>query len=312
MSQKILNKINLIELGPNKLAELLLEVSTGSADIKRRLRLELSFQISATELGKDVRKRLVAIRKSKSYAGWRKRKLLVKDLQTQVEMICDKVAIDDPTLALELLWDFMGLAPSVYQRVDDSRGEVSTVFSAALGRLSDIAPLAVVDPEVLASQVWCALQDNSYGEFDGIIALTAPTLGSDGLTYLKKSAITYQNTPEEEGEDHPALIFLRSLRAKDNQPDTPKIRKVKVWLQDIALAQGDAEAYAAQHSAEDLVLPDVAAEIAQIWLDAKRHDEALALLERADLGAEADSVEAWDAAYIRCCLLYTSPSPRDS
>ena len=301
MSQKVLNKINLIELGPNKLAELLLEVSTGSADIKRRLRLELSFQISAVELGKDVRKRLMAIRKSKSYAGWRKRKSLVKDLQTQVGMICDKVAIDDPTLALELLWDFMGLAPSVYQRGDDSRGEVSAVFRAALERLSNIAQLAVVDPEVFASQVWCALQDNSYGEFDGVIALTAPTLGSEGLTYLKQSVITYQNSPEEgRSEDHPALIFLRSLRAEDNQPDTPEIRQVKVWLQDIALAQGDAEAYAAQHSAEDLILPDVAAEIAQIWLDTKRHDEALALLEGADLGAEADSVDAWDAAYIRC------------
>ena len=301
MSQKILNKINLIELGPSRLAELLLEVSTGSADIKRRLRLELSFQISATELGKDVRKRLVAIRKSKSYAGWRKRKLLVKDLQTQVEMICDKVAIDDPTLALELLWDFVGLAPSVYQRVDDSRGEVSTVFRAALQRISDIAPLAVVDPEVLASQVWCALQDNSYGEFDELISLIAPTLGSEGLTYLKQSVITYQNSPEEgRSEDHPALIFLRSLRAEENQPDTPKMQQVKAWLQDIALAQGDAEAYAAQHSAEDLILPDVAAEIAQIWLDAKRHDEALALLEGADLDAKADGIDAWDAAYIRC------------
>ena len=301
MSQKILNKINLIELGPNKLAELLLEVSTGSADIKRRLRLELSFQISATELGKDVRKRLVAIRKSKSYAGWRRRKSLVKDLQTQVEMICDKVAIDDPTLALELLWDFISLAPSVYQRVDDSRGEVSTVFSAALERLSNIAPLAVVDPEVLASQVWSALQDNSYGEFDGIIALIAPTLGSEGLTYLKQSVVTYQNNSEEGGsEDHPALIFLRSLRAEDNHPGTPKMQQVKVWLQDIALAQGDAEAYAALQGAEDLILPDVAAEIAQIWLDAKRHDEALALLEGADLDGEADSSEAWDTVYIRC------------
>ena len=182
MSQKTLNRANLIELGPNKLAELLLEVSTGSADIKRRLRLELSFQISPTELGKDVRKRLVAIRKSKSYAGWRKRKLLVKDLQTQVDMICNKVAVDDPTLGLELLWEFIALAPSVYERVDDSRGEVAAVFGAALVRLSAIAPLAAVGPKALATQVWCALQDNLYGEFDGLIALMAPALGDEGLT----------------------------------------------------------------------------------------------------------------------------------
>ena len=301
MSQKTLNKSNLIELGPNKLAELLLEVSTGSADIKRRLRLELSFQISPTELGKDVRKRLVAIRKSKTYAGWRKRKSLVKDLQTQVDMICNKVAVDNPTLGLELLWEFIALAPSVYERVDDSRGEVAAVFGAALVRLSAIAPLAVVDPNALATQVWCALQDNLYGEFDGLIALMAPTLGDEGLTHLKQSVVTYQNNPEtDEGEDHAALIFLRSLRGEDSQPNTRKIRLVQTWLQDIAQAQGDAETYIAQYTAQDLLLPGVAAEIAQIWLEAERQDEALALLEATDLDAAPEGIDAWDTAYIRC------------
>ena len=185
MSQKTLNKINLIELGPSKLAELLLEVSTGSADIKRRLRLELSFQIGTTELGKDVRKRISAIQKSKTYAGWRKRKSLVKDLKVQVNMICDKIAINDQTLAAELLWEFIALAPSVYERVDDSRGEVLAVFSSALERLSAILPVTVIDPETLASQVWSALQDNLYGEFDGIIDLMAPALGQKGLARLK-------------------------------------------------------------------------------------------------------------------------------
>tara|TARA_B100000767_G_scaffold23641_1_gene20937 strand:+ start:1213 stop:2640 length:1428 start_codon:yes stop_codon:yes gene_type:complete len=301
MSQKTLNKSNLIELGPNKLAELLLEVSTGSSDIKRRLRLELSFQISPNELGKDVRKRLVAIRKSKSYAGWRKRKSLVKDLQTQVDMICNKVAVDNPTLGLELLWEFIALAPSVYERVDDSRGEVAAVFGAALVRLSAIAPLAVVDPNALATQVWCALQDNLYGEFDGLIALMAPTLGDEGLTHLKQSVVTYQNNPEiDEGEDHAALIFLRSLRGEDSQPNTRKIRLVQTWLQDIAQAQGDAETYIAQYTAQDLLLPGVAAEIAQIWLEAERQDEALALLEATDLDAAPEGIDAWDTAYIRC------------
>ena len=37
MSKKNLNKANLVALGPDPLADLLLEVSTGSAGIKRRL-----------------------------------------------------------------------------------------------------------------------------------------------------------------------------------------------------------------------------------------------------------------------------------
>ena len=301
MSQKTLNKINLTALGPDKLAGLLLEVSTGSADIKRRLRLELSFEMGSAELGIDVRKRLVAIRKSKTYAGWRKRKSLVKDLQILVDMICDKIAVDDPSLALELLWEFVAIAPSVSERVDDSRGEVAAVFEAACARFAEIAPLAVIDPRALASQVWVALLNNVYGEFDGIIDLVAPALGKDGLAHLKQSVITYQDEPDMDGcGDHAALTFLRSLRGEDTQPNARKIRQVKAWLQDIAVAQGDAEAYVAQYTDQDLLLPDVAAEIAQIWMDKERHHDVLNLLNAVDVDSVSDGVDAWDAAYVRC------------
>ena len=303
MSQKTLNKTNLTALGPSKLADLLLEVSTGSAEIKRRLRLELSHQLGPAELGRDVRKRLVAIRKSKTYAGWRKRKSLVKDLQTQANMICDKIAVDDPTLALELLWEFVAIAPSVYERVDDSRGEVSAVFMSARARFADIAPLAVVDPKVQATQVWVALQDNLYGEFDGIIDLMAPALGNVGLEHLKSLVIAYQDAAEPDADqDHEALIFLRSLRGEDSQPNAQKIRFIKACLQDIAVAQGDADAYVAQYTQQDLRRPDVAAEIAHLWIDANRGDDALDLLEAAEREGSAEERDAWDTAYIRCLL----------
>ena len=84
MSKKTLNKDNLSALGLDRLADLLLEVSTGSAEIKRRLRLELSHNLGPAELARDVRKRLVSLRRSTSFVGWRKRKALIKDLNTQV------------------------------------------------------------------------------------------------------------------------------------------------------------------------------------------------------------------------------------
>ncbi|MDG1239808.1 MAG: hypothetical protein P8N59_03165, partial [Planktomarina sp.] len=99
MSKKTLNKANLADLGAGRLADLLIEVSQGSADIKRRLRLELSHKLGATELANEVRKRLTSLRKSKSFVSWRKRKALVKDLDTQVVMIVNKIAPDDPITA---------------------------------------------------------------------------------------------------------------------------------------------------------------------------------------------------------------------
>ena len=45
MSKKNLNNVNLADLGVDRLANLLIEVSQGSADITRRLRLELSHNL---------------------------------------------------------------------------------------------------------------------------------------------------------------------------------------------------------------------------------------------------------------------------
>ena len=50
MSKKTLNKANLADLGTDRLAGFLIKVSQDSADIKRRLRLELSSNLGATEL----------------------------------------------------------------------------------------------------------------------------------------------------------------------------------------------------------------------------------------------------------------------
>jgi hypothetical protein len=143
--------------------------------------LPVSTDILLTMPARDVRKRLVSLRKSTSFVGWRRRKSLIKDLNTQSDMITEKIAPEEPTEAFDLLWQFIELAPSVYERVDDSRGDVGDVFRGALARFEDIGPRAVLDPMALAARVWDAVYDIGYGEFDGIIGLLAPTLGEDGL-----------------------------------------------------------------------------------------------------------------------------------
>ena len=304
MSKKTLNKDNLTALGAARLADLLIEVSTGSAEIKRRLRLELSHNLGPMELVRDVRKRLVSLRKSTSFVGWRKRKSLIKDLNTQVEMITEKIAPEEPTEAFDLLWQFIELAPSVYERVDDSRGDVGDIFRAAVLRFEDIGPRAVLDPTSLASRVWDALRDNGYGEFDGIIGLLAPTLGEDGLQALKDLVEAYSEMPAEAShDDHEALRFLRDLRSDSvDYVSNQKDRLVKMCLQEIAEAQGDTDAYIAQYSERDLARPDIAAEVAQLQLSQGQAEEALKTLTGADLTGHAFGQNDWDAAYIACLI----------
>lgn len=299
MSKKTLNKTNLEALGAAQLAALMMEISIGSADIKRRLRLELSHNIGASELARDVRKRLMSLRKSTSFVGWRKRKALIKDLNTQLAMIAEKIAPEDPTIAFDLLWQFIEIAPSVYERVDDSRGDVGDVFRAALGLFEDITPRAGLDPNALADQVWVAVRDNGYGEWDGIISLMGPPLGASGLARLKAKVLSYAEADLETGpDDHEAIQFLRQLRGGNSYARDRKTLFVKRCLQEIATAAGDTDAYIAQYSEQDLLRKDVAAEVAVLLLAKDQAEEALDLLLAADQKGRVLGQDAWDAAYL--------------
>ena len=304
MSKKTLNHANLSALGAERLADLLLEVSTGSADIKRRLRLELSHDLGPAELGRDVRKRLATLRRSSSFIGWRKRKAVIKDLQIQVDMILDKIAPMDPTLAFDLLWQFIELAPSVYERTDDNRGDIGDVFRAAILGFDDIAPRAILDTASLATRVWDAVSDNGYGEFDGIIGRVAPALGDAGFAHLKSIVASYADEPLETAPaDHDAIQFLRKLRGShSNYRARQKAMRIKMVLQDIAMAQGDTGAYVAQYSNDDLTRPTIAAEVAQLMRAQGQSQKALALLEAADLDGPVGQRDKWDDALIACLL----------
>ncbi len=297
MSKKTLNTTNLAALGADQLAELLMEISTGSADIKRRLRLELSYSLGADDLAHEVRKRLASLRKSNTFVGWRKRKALVKDLSTQATMITDKIGPNDPTIAFELLWDFIDMAPAIYGRTDDSKGDVSAVFEGAVARFADIAPRAVVDSEGLADRVWAALQDNAYGQWRGIITLLAPALGADGLARLEKHVQAFADMPPDaKPDDHVALRFLRELRGGDDFAAARKARFVKATLQETATAAGDTGAYIALFTADDLRQKPIAAEVAMLLLADDCGAEGLDILRNAD--DDETGQEAWDAAYI--------------
>src|SRR5204862_1929465 len=134
-----LNAKNLEALGAERLAELLIEISTGNAATKRRLRLELAGAQSPAELAKEVRRRLATIARSRSFIDWQGIRSLADDLEAQRRAIVETVAKGDPAEALDLLWRFMALASSVFDRCDDSNGIVSSVFHGACSAIGEVA-----------------------------------------------------------------------------------------------------------------------------------------------------------------------------
>ena len=116
-SKTTLNAKNLETLGVARLANLLIEISTGSAVAKRRLRLELAGAQSPKEAGREVAKRLTSIARARSFVNWKNRKPLVTDLESQLRAIKEQIA---PTEALSLAWRFMQVATPLFERCDDS------------------------------------------------------------------------------------------------------------------------------------------------------------------------------------------------
>lgn len=163
--------------------------------MKRRLRLELANAESPSELAKEIRKRLATIARSRSFVDWQNRKSLVNDLETQRRAIADQVAKSMPAEALELMWQFLGLASPVFKRSDDSSGTISGIFRTAVADLGAIAQSASPDPELLADQVFASLTRNDYGPFDKLIHSLQPALGQVRSEHLKQRVIALSAEP---------------------------------------------------------------------------------------------------------------------
>jgi tetratricopeptide (TPR) repeat protein len=284
-SKKTLNAKNLEALGAERLAELLIEISTGNVAAKRRLRLELAGAHSPAEVAHEVRKRLATIARSRSFVDWQNRRALAEDLETQHRAIVEQVAKADPAEALDLMWRFMELANSVFGRCDDSSGTVIGIFHQACSDLGEIAEAAKPHARSLADRAFTALSENDYGQYDNLIEVLAPVLGQQGLEHLKARFIELSQAaadqpPKEEREvigwSTSGPIYADEIAA--HQRDST----IRMALQDIADLQGDVDGFIAQHSEQARTMPAVAAEIAQRLLAAGRAEEAWSAINAID------------------------------
>lgn len=276
-SKKTLNAGNLQTLGAERLAALLMEVSQGSATIKRRLRLELVGQDSPAELAKEIRKRLATIARSRSFVDWQNRKALVDDLEAQRRAIVEHVAKRSPNEALALMWQFLDLARSVYERSDDSSGTIAGVFQSAVGDLGTIAQAARPDPKPLADAAFSALVHNDYGQYDELIQSLTPALGPLGLEHLKQRmiALSAESVPKPAAKDRQVIGWASTGPIyADEIAERSRVSTVQLALQDIADAQGDVDGYIAQFEPEVRKVPKISAEIARRLLAAGRADDA--------------------------------------
>ncbi len=300
-SKKAVSQKNLEALGPARLAALLMEFADADAAVKRRLRFELAEQDGPAAVAQEVRKRLVAIGRAQSFVDWRRNAALAADLDQQRETIAAKIAPRDPALALDLLWRFMALAPSVYERCDDSNGRIGGVFAEGCAALCRAAGEARPDPAALAGDVFEALIVNDYAQFDGLIEGMAPALGAEGLERLEARVRAWAETAPAEIRDGDRVVGWGSGAGPIRHADMERRRiesTAALALREIADALGDVDAFIAQHSPEARRMPRIAAAIAERLLAAGRAEEALTALDDVDPERARIGEDVWETARV--------------
>jgi hypothetical protein len=287
-SRKTLTTANLAALGAERLAELLIDVAEGHAQIKRRLRLELAGEVGPGDLVGELAKRIDSVADSRARVHWRKHKEFVRELDMIRSLIAGRLAALDPTLALPVMIGFIDLAEGVFTRTQDAKGEVEAVFQAAVDDVGAIAPLARSDPRVVADQLFDLLMTGRAGLSTRVLRNALPALNAIALAALRARIET-------------TMASQRRVSAT-----------LKAAIQVLADAQGDVDGYIAQFTDSQAVLPPIGAQIARRLMAAGRLDEAVAALDRSTPGSFAQLVGAvlgrpslpgpgaleWEEAYI--------------
>ncbi len=298
-SKTSLNAKNLEALGAERLARLLIEISTGNAVAKRRLRLALSGAQSPKLIAREIAKQITRVARARTWVTWENRKPLVDDLEALRRSILEQIVPADADEALHLLWRFMALAAPVFDRSDDSSGIISGIFDGVLRDIGEVAGKANVAPKALAEMVFEALKDNEWCQYFGLISIMSPTLGSAGLAHLKALVEELGRSrvpvpPKEEWKKVGA--GLNAVRYEHEERERRNQYIAREALKDIADAQGDADAYVAQLDPKSFSIPKVAAEVARRLLAAGRAQEALDSIDGAEISEGRSVPREWQDA----------------
>lgn len=299
VSARTLNAKNLEALGAERLAALLIEVATGDAAIKRRLRLALAGEASPADAAREVAKRLATIARSRSFVEWHKVKPLAVDLDAQRRAIHETIAPRDPKAALDLLWRFAACGQSVFARSDDGSGRLGEIFRSAAEEIGPVAVAARADPLTLAQQAFEAVKGDGYGVYDRLVPALAPALGASGLARLRNLATAWQaelviTPPEKErkaiGWGSGGALYADQIDASHRKHASAQILKA------VADACGDVDAWIAQYDAKARRVPAIAAGIAERLLAAGRADDAWSAIEASEAGRGGWVPPEWERA----------------
>jgi len=280
-SKTTLNAANLEALGAERLSTLLMEISAGDTNAKRRLRMELAGKDSPEKLIAEIRKRLTSVSEAETNIGWRSLKAFRADLQSLRQLIEGQVAPAAPIEALALMGQLLGMSNRVLERANDSSGETLNLFrqaAIAFGQIAAQAKPALADLVPLAANL---LIHSGYGQADSLVTSLSSSLGSEGLNALRSQLEALAALPEKATPPPTRRgSKWRRNRTLEYSPVRRRARgeTVRIALEAIADALGDVDAYIALQPSRRTLTTTL--RIAERQLRAGRPGEALTALDK--------------------------------
>jgi hypothetical protein len=126
-----------------------------------------------------VDRRLAALERARGFIDWEKRKAFAADLRATVATITDELGSTDPSAAVDRLVRFLAGAEGVFERVDDSSGQIQAIFHDAADALPAlIERLSEDDKARLIERLLPLLKSDGYGLIEKVVHDTVPLLPS--------------------------------------------------------------------------------------------------------------------------------------
>ncbi|TPQ26386.1 DUF6880 family protein [Cupriavidus pinatubonensis] len=158
----------LATLGPERLAILLAEVAETHPRMWRRLRFELAAPRSDTMVA-AMREWISELSAETSFPDQEHISELSRELDAMRVAIASPIRQAAPDLGPSLMWEFLALAETVYERTTEEGWEISAIFDEACSDLVKLSIDAGVEPAVFAAKIIAALNSNQYGEYRTLI-----------------------------------------------------------------------------------------------------------------------------------------------
>jgi hypothetical protein len=145
MAENTTNKLEkLIALGAEKLARLVLDAAGRDTGFKRLVAVALAGAKGPKAVAAVINRKIGAIERATGFVEWDRAKTFAADLSMTVKTIVGELGPADPILAAERLLRFIATHEAVFERIDDSNGQIQGIYEAAI---DELGPLAAGSPE---------------------------------------------------------------------------------------------------------------------------------------------------------------------